>query len=293
MCWSFEVSVLFAVVEAASIGFLYHRANNSANPYVKAQVLVLPLLSSILLVESVEALLWLDTTLTSVKAKDGPTCSTYNTSLTMLFWIFVFALQPLLCIIPCRRVGHPRNRDLFAAVELIAIVLPIIHMLVYLGQVIPQMMNPNFKMQPPRQNVQRHAYQTFINSETCTYIGPNGHLFWTLATADCWFTPNASCYAIICMSLFYCKPKRFFAGIALFMCAVFLGLNTYFGGNIETASMWCWTGILMNIYFVVQPYVLPCNDKNSFSPNTHPNYVAGDTLIPYFGLPVKQLSKGS
>ena len=294
MCWSFEVSVAFALVEAASITFLYLRAKRSSDPYIQAQVTVLPLLATILMVEVAEALIWLDATLTSVTATEGPTCSTYNTSLTMVFWFLVFPWQPLCCIFPCRRVGHPRNRDLFAGVELVAWVLPFWHLLCYLGQVIPQwMLGDAFHPAAPRLNIQQHAYQIFVNSETCTYIGPNGHLFWTLATADCSTTPNMSCYILLCCSLAYARPKRFVAGIALFMVGLVVALNSYYQGSVETGSMWCWTGILMHAYFIVQPYVLPCNEKNSFSPNTHPDAVAGgDVLQSYFTLPLKASSLG-
>ena len=268
MCWSFEVSVAFALIEVASIAFISLRAKRTKDPYVRAQVWVIPLLVTILLVEIAEAFIWLDTTLLPITAKDGPSCSSYNRNWTFVFWFLMFPWQPLFCIIPCRRVGHPRNKDVFAAAEVVAWGLPILHILVYLGQVIPQSMNPNFSPAPPRLKIQQNAMQTFINSETCTYIGKNGHLFWTLATADCWATPNMSVYVILCLAMLCAKPKRFFAGIGLAMGGLVIALNSYYNGTVETASMWCWTGILVHFYFIAQPYVLPCNDENCFSPNT-------------------------
>jgi len=138
-------------------------------------------------------------------------------------------------------------------------------------------MNSNFTPAPPRLNIQKHAMQIFVNSETCTYIGTNGHLFWTLATADCWATPNVSCYIILCMAMLCAKPKRFFAGVGIWMGLLVLSLNSYYRGSVETASMWCCTGILMHFYFIAQPYVLPCNDQNSYCPDTFA-YSSGDNL---------------
>ena len=268
MCWSFQVSAAFALAEAVGIGFIYWRATHSADPYVQAQLWILPLLCSIFYAEAGEALVWLDETLLPVNAREGPSCSAYNRNLTLGFWWIVFAAQPLLVVIPARRVGHPRNKDIFVAVEMMAICFILWHTGVYLGKVIPQLRDPTFTPAPPRLNMRQHGYQTFVNSETCSYIGKNGHLFWTLATADCWATPNVVPYLIICASLVFAKPKRFFAGMGLFMGAVMGGLIGYYGGTVEAASVWCWTGIIMNIYVVVQPYILPCNDRNSYSPDT-------------------------
>ncbi|CAB9516052.1 expressed unknown protein [Seminavis robusta] len=268
MCWSFKVSMVFALLEASSTFYLYQRAKKSTDPYIRAQLWVVPLLITIFLVEITEAFVWLDPTLLPVTAQEGPPCSAYNRNLTMVFWFLVYPWQPLLCTIPCRRVGHPRNRDIFAGIEIVAIALPIWHIMIYILEITPHLLDEHYNPPPPRFDIQRQAYQTFQNSETCTYVGQNGHLFWTLATATSWLSPNGTCYIILFSSFILCKPKRFFAGMALFMSALALCLNTYYRGSMEMASMWCWLGMLMHIYFILQPYLLPCNDNNSYSADT-------------------------
>eukprot|EP00797_Seminavis_robusta_P001996 Sro1121_g243440.1 n/a (179) ;mRNA; r:29085-29621 len=158
--------------------------------------------------------------------------------------------------------------------------------MIYILEIIPHLLDDNYNPPPPRFETQRQAYQLFQNSETCMYVGQNGHLFWTLATANSWLTPNGTCYIILFSSFILCKPKRFFAGMALFMFALAFCMNSYYGGSMEIASMWCWSGMLMHIYFIVQPYLLPCNDNNSYSADTF-----AATAGSYDKLPVVELAK--
>jgi hypothetical protein len=58
MCWSYSVSVAFALIEAILITFILIRSFLSPDPYVRSQWLLLPALIGICLMEAIEAYVW-------------------------------------------------------------------------------------------------------------------------------------------------------------------------------------------------------------------------------------------
>ena len=88
MCWSHSASVAFASVEASLILFISLRSRLSADPYVRKQWLLLPILISVCLVEITEAHLWTDQDLVSVTQANHHVCYKWNQRLTVLIWLF-------------------------------------------------------------------------------------------------------------------------------------------------------------------------------------------------------------
>jgi len=269
MCWSFEVSVGFAALQACTTSFIFYRAINSKDPYVRGQLYLMPLLVSIVMIEAVEAFLWLDEGLVSVELKatdeGGSTpCSSYNKYLTSSLFLFLLPIQPLSYIFPCRRVGDPRNWDLYRAPEFVAIV-GLIMWYWYLWCVKDYSGLAEGEIPTYRLDIQRSGYKNFLNSETCSYIGRYSHLFWTYDTSDPQVAPTGSStlittgstYFLMCYAVIYTRPLKFCGGIFLTMGVLYFFQWHWFNLSYESAGVWCWSGIICNIYHVIQPYFLP------------------------------------
>ena len=238
------------------------RARRSTDPYVRGQLWVIPLLSTILLAEVCETFIWLDPNLISVRSRSvSNTCTPYNTFLTYLLWIFLFPTQPYFVILPCRRIpsgDSTNNRDLLKIPEYLALTF-----IVYFWSTMA--MHNRFiyntsDLLHPREDLQAHGYQLFSNTETCSYLGRFGHLFWTLNTTESFFSPNAACYVILMTVVFYTSTQtwRFLVWCILFNAFIITGMCFTFQGSVEIASVWCWTGISFHTYLLFQPYLLPC-----------------------------------
>jgi hypothetical protein len=103
MCWSLQVSVLFASFEAIVITILTIRSFTSKKEKFRSQKFILPLLFSVFLIETLEAFLWLGAgehesiyglnDLFPIKESVHGTCSSRNKLLTYLVAIIVL-LQP-------------------------------------------------------------------------------------------------------------------------------------------------------------------------------------------------------
>ena len=102
-------------------------------------------------------------------------------------------------------------------------------------------------------------YRSYLNNETCTYIGKQGgHFHWTLATVDSYLAPNSYTYALLWMgSCAFARPYRLFSGILLFGISLFASFLVKFDGSFEAGSVWCWTAMILFVYIALQPYVSP------------------------------------
>jgi hypothetical protein len=254
MCWSYNVSIAFASIEAAIIAFILVRSRFSIDPFLRKQWLLVPGLTSIWAMEVVEAMLWSrPEELISVRDTIDPSvaCARFNQRLTVFIWLAILPWQPLWVIIPCRRVGHKDNRLLLQVPEFLAVVSAVAHIFFYMVSKSDRTLaDSNFK--------------SYLHSETCTYLGISGHhLHWTLSTQDSYFAPNLFVYILLWLSVVYARPKRFAAGILLFSLTVFAIQLLYFDMSFEAASVWCWLSMIKFVYFAIQPYVLPCTTSSA------------------------------
>lgn len=259
MCWSFEVSVGFALVEAICIAFVTVRALRSKDKWVRAQLYNVPVLSSICAIEICEAFLWLDTNMSNI---DDPIherpCTPYNKAFTFVIWMIILPSQPFWCIFPLKRVGNKRNYYLMQAVEGMAIFYCCFQWLCYIMQQIAENFDEDFVAPLPREYIKRMDYMTFSNSETCTYKGLHGHLFWTVNIETDWCSPNGVTYGIFWLAVPFARPWRFSSIMGLPLTLSIYFLIFYFEYSPEVMSVWCWSGFISSIYAVLQPYFFPC-----------------------------------
>ena len=180
----------------------------------------------------------------------------------MLAWLLILPWQPFFAIWPCRRVGDTQNWKLLQVPEFLAILYACGHVHYYLANI--WLAKDNH--QPAlfvRQPVANSHYQGPFHTETCSWVGRHGHLHWTVATADTWFTPNAFSYGLLWSSIIFARPWQFASGILMTGLVIFLAEIIYFGGSFEAGSVWCWSSVIMQTYFLVQPYILPCADDDN------------------------------
>jgi hypothetical protein len=251
MCWNRNVSAAFATFEMAAILFIFIRSRLSSNHYVRRQWLVLPALGSICVMEIIEWMIWSrPEELISILDASSTTCSERNRKLTLFTWLALLPWQPLLTIMPCRRVGSTRNQELLKVPEMLAVVFAVTHFLGFLYVAF----DANHPLVRP---LEQSNYHSYIHSQSCIYVGQKGHLHWTLRIADTYITPNAFTYALLWTSIAYARPLRFAAGIFLAALVVFVCQLVYFGLSFEAGSVWCWTAGVLCLYFIGQPYLLP------------------------------------
>jgi len=259
MCWSFEVSVLFAAAEFSLLTLVWLRARRSASdPWLRGQLLLLPLMGSICLVEMLEALLWLeDKDLIPAVASSQRTCSSYNKRLTLVIFLVILPWQPFFLIAPTRRVGHGRNRDLLLGSEILSLVYAISFVGFYFaGFLIPWIGDL-------RRSLEESSFTGCFHTETCTFLGKHGRLHWTFGSPDTYVAPNIYTYTLLWIPVCLARPIRFSAGIILFMWSLSIFWLMYYEMSFESGSVWCWSGFLACLYFFLQPYILPCGPDDA------------------------------
>lgn len=255
MCWSRQVSIAFAGFEAAMIIFIAFRALRSKDVYIRGQLFLLPLLLSVFAVETIEALLWEDHDdglLVPVHESSIRSCTLRNKSLTMAIWLGVVSWQPLWCILPCRRVGSPRNRDLLLVPECLALFFGVANLFVYFVGLLME--------SPARRRLEESNFTSYLHTETCAYLGKSGHLHWSFATIDSFLTPNAFTYCLLLCSVVVARPWLFSSAILTVNLLVFVLELMYFRMSFESGSVWCWSAVFLSTYIVLQPYVLPIQE---------------------------------
>lgn len=260
MCWSYTSSVSFSTAEAFFIYFITIRALLSKDKYIRQQLHMIPMTLSILAIEVIEALLWArpEELIPVEKSPSQIACPKRNKTLTLAAFIIIF-FQPFLVMYSCRRSGSPQNLSLFVIPERLSILfgLSFIALYIYTNSIsfesvwLNRLVDSDFK--------------SYTNDKTCTYIGKNGHLQWTIATLDSFFTPNAYTYSLLWLSCMFARPLRLFSGILLFGFGLFLFFLFELRGSFEAGSVWCWSAIILHLYMVLQPYVLPIEQSENMS----------------------------
>ena len=271
MCWSYEASAAFATIEAAIAVFLFIRARHASNAYTRKQWMLLPSLLSICAMEFIEAYLWShpEELLSVRETEEGSPeivtrCSTINRRLSIFIWLFILPWQPLWVIAPCRRIGEPSNFLLLKVPEMLAIFFGVSNAVWYLAS----LYFPADGSALPRRNLSDWAFKSYLHSETCTYIGASGtHLHWTFSIPDTYLTPNAFTYYCLWLSVVFAKPARFASGAFIANLFMFSLLLVYYGLSFEAGSVWCFSVITLFLYFVLQPYLLPCKTESELEDN--------------------------
>lgn len=97
---------------------------------------------------------------------------------------------------------------------------------------------------------------------TCAYKGPHGHQLWQWAWTNTYseLLPNDYPYFLVqatALALMYDKIEAtcFFAFLSLFFLLVVAGWSVG-----EAGSVWCWSGILLHVFYLLFPHL-----KNRFS----------------------------
>jgi hypothetical protein len=219
-------------------------------------------------------------------------CTTRNRILTMSLFLGAIVWQPFFAIFACRRTGynhhhhvdtttttiqkknhHHTNRNQLRIPEILAAGFGIVAVGLYVYTQL--FVDPN-----TLPTLQQHQFRSYRGRETCTYIGKHGHLQWSIAMIEqwniAWGKTSASSssssssrvfhigspissqnYVLLAATCLFTKPLHLFAGMIEFMQVLFFFQKWYFDWSFEAASVWCWSGILVHIYCLLQPYLLP------------------------------------
>jgi len=239
------------------IAFIFIRSRNSTNLYIRGQGLLLPIAISICAIETIEALLWAlpQEELVSVLESSTHTCSTRNHRLTMLVAFLVLPFQPYLFLFPMRRVGHPRNRDLLRIPEALALIFAVTWCACLLV--------PVWRKDAPLVSLEDSGYLSYSHLETCAFVGREGHLHWAFRQMNSYMVPNGFPYFLtFLVPTLFVRPWGFFSGIVTVLTALGFAQLVYFGFSFEFGSVWCWSALLLHVYLVLQPYVMPLGTES-------------------------------
>lgn len=227
MCWNFQISVAAASQEACFLLLLVIRACCSSEPRFRQQLSLLPILSSILLVEIIESIIWHNQhSLTGIQEADeeGNACPKLNHILTLALWMIIW-MQPYSVIFAARNSGDPNNYGALLISQNMSVLFGLAAICMYLyawyfiedpDNTLPRMHESQFK--------------SYLNRDTCTYIGLHGHLHWTIAMAETILTPNAFAYAMLFLSTAFARPKQIVAVPSLIMMLIFFLQSIWFEG---------------------------------------------------------------
>lgn len=253
MCWSHGITILFVVVEAVLITLVCILP--ACKPYRWHAV---PLLLSPWLVEVAEIFMHLHPEPLESRLEDSPSCHPVNTG-SLLVASFVITLQPLLGTHMAKRTedGNPSiHTTEIALIQKLGIAFVVCFWfgvsLTYLTPIDDRLVSHRWGA-PYTADNEPITYYYFI---TCAYNGPNGHLMWQIAYASQYqeMFPNAFFY----MFLLCWTAYRFYDKVEAVCLYLFMGL--YFGMILawnmgEASSTWCWSGVLLDVFYVVYPHV--------------------------------------
>jgi len=257
MCFSFAASTCAAIFELTCFIIVANRAYRSKTQEVRDQLLMLPMLASVIAIELIETILWWRSEeLESIHVSDATRCSAHNRNLTLTIWTAVLPWQPLWAIFACRRSGTSRNQELLRVPEFLAFLFGFVCATSFLFA--------NFLPEEPRfRKFFRSTKNTsYLNYQTCTYIGKTGSLHWTIKALDYFMTPNAFTYVLLWTSVAFARPWRLFSGIMMLMLIILSGLLLDKHGSFESGSEWCFSALILFIWLVVQPWAFPYKSIN-------------------------------
>ena len=260
MCWSAPVAASFAAFEFVSLVIIACRVRYAAAKWRgPADLWILPLLSTILAIELLEAIAWgldvVDPLPTDEEALEVYTCPWANVVITRIALIPI-ALQPFCAVLPIWGTAPPNgsnSRETFK--------LPLLSAgLVSIGIIASLVVGELFGDSTPAVAVQPLSCTNslgFAADQTCTFIGAHGHLHWTLRMSMSWLSPGGFAYAVaMVVPVFFARPFAPVGMPFLIFLGIFAALIVRMGGSFEAASVWCWSALALILYFVLYPYVL-------------------------------------
>ena len=201
--------------------------------------------------EIIEAILWSrPDDLVYIENSEVQNCSLRNKHFTLAAWVFILFWQPFFAIYSCRRSGKSENWKLLMVPEKLSVLFGLSILASYIYTI--------SSSQPVLlRRLADSEYRSYMNNNTCTYIGKGGHFHWTLANVDSYLVPNSYTYALLWFSCACARPWRLFSGILLFGLSLFIFFLVQFHGSFEAGSVWCWSAMIMFVYVAIQPYALP------------------------------------
>mmetsp|Transcript_86722 Transcript_86722/g.169687 ORF Transcript_86722/g.169687 Transcript_86722/m.169687 type:complete len:263 (-) Transcript_86722:130-918(-) len=249
MCWSLEVSVITLVLELLGASFIVVRSFGSKVPEIQGQKYHMIAFLSIILVETVEVLLWMNPDeLRPIEEAALATCSSRNTWLTRLLYPNIM-LQAYLFLFVIRSDNDPNvNKDrLNLCTNLTFYMYALLMIGWFAGEVFDYMLV----------GVESSGFHAMAGKITCSYIGKQGHLHWVFKTSTAWFLPTAGVTHWGLLGFF-----GLFAGFPLIPHAIpvliqlfwFACSIVYTGGSAEAGSIWCWTGCSLVVVELLLPY---------------------------------------
>ena len=234
MCWSGPVSLGSALVECLLLMFVIVRAVYTDDYYIRAQLLFVPIMLSVIFVELAEFLIWQDDELMPITSADDidQTCSRYNQTLSLFVYLTVLPWQPLWVIMACRRVNGKKNYDIFQVPELLAAMFGVASVMNYfLSQT--GKWSSIWSSQISLHKLRDSGYKGYHHYETCTFIGRHGHLHWVYAVADTYMSPNAFAYHLLFFCGWFSRPWRMVAPIVGIAQCTFVYFFIRFEGSWE------------------------------------------------------------
>jgi hypothetical protein len=196
-------------------------------------------------VETIEAMLWAHPDeLVSITEAVQHTCAPRNESLTRLL-IPIINSQPTLAIFACRRSGIKENLSLLMIPELLS--------LLYFAAVIANwIVGEVFELQLAE--IQDSGFTDFHGKQTCAFLGLHGHLHWLWKCTSFYLMPNGFTYVLLWSSTVAARPFYLFSGPLFGLLVLFAIFTLSFKGSFEAGSVWCWSGLAIFAYLIIQPY---------------------------------------
>jgi hypothetical protein len=252
MCWSLEVSVLFAAYEAVAFCFVLMRSFRSKDKNVRDQFYILfGIVLSVIIVEVSEALLWMNRDeIVPIAEAIHATCSSRNANITRVLYI-VTGTQPATITWMMHMISDKAVRERLKA-PTIAIALCFIGWMLklYIGEVyeygLTSIENSNFK--------------GLAHTQTCTYLGTHGHLHWTFKVASIEVLPNFWAFFLMYLwPLLVGVDSVHFVPHIIGVVILPLLSAVYTEGSYEAASIWCWTGFFTCTMLILHPFIFEPN----------------------------------
>ena len=262
MCWSFEVAVGFAAGEVALLLLML------ALPKSRKYYHIVPLLLTVIIVELGEAVIYkAGVPPLSDRLEHKISCPLLNEVLTSIIMIAV-TLQPLAVVYYVHK-ANIREEQLpheYKQVNLFVLLLTFVNLLSVVRRSISTALDPETaKITVPLNEyldnstiVLREAPDTYEYAISCSFAGPNGHLYWQwgIAAGVSSFEPNwVFIYALSFLLAVVVLPDKYEA----VFCALFLSvlyIYSFIWTYPEAGSMWCWTGICCHVFYVIYPNLL-------------------------------------
>jgi len=252
MCWSWQVSLIFSILETISIilvGFrAYYGSPNHTEAARKRLLWALPLMSSIALMEWLEVGIWLSDpeSYQVFKERDSCLCRPINRAFTTIA-AYGISWQGTFSMLFAMKTNS-EGESVFRIPLYISTVTTFLLILRFI-------LGDTFGLWTRKIIEACH----FSSHCTCTYVGPGGHLLWTFAFSHLEILPTLFTYFLFFnIAMLWYRP--FIEGVPYFFSLVVLFHEFHLlGWSTEAYSVWCWSGIFTHAFYLASAY------KMSFS----------------------------